>query len=377
MIIETLTLKNFRNYDELTCNFSPTINIFIGDNAQGKTNLIEAMYVLALARSHRANKDNEMIQWGKDFARIEGQVKTERSTFPLEIILSKKGKQAKLNHLEQSRLSTYIGHLNVIVFAPEDLDIVKGSPGVRRKFIDMELGQMSPVYLHYLSQYQRTLKQRNQYLKDIRYDQSQSALLYLDVLTEQLIEFGSAVLYERFQFTKSLERWAQPIHAEISQNQEDLEVTYKSTVQCREDSSREEIAEQYLKQLNEQRGRELEQGTTVIGPHRDDLKFTINGHDVHTYGSQGQQRTTALSLKLAEIDLMIELTNESPVLLLDDVLSELDSKRQSHLLQAMQGRVQTFLTTPSLSGVNQEWLKEPKIFQINKGQIVKEQEEHD
>jgi DNA replication and repair protein RecF len=373
MYLKNLALTGFRNYTKAEVSFHPSINVFLGENAQGKTNMMESIYVLAMARSHRTNNDKELIGWNQEFTKIAGQIEKKNTSFPLEIVLSKKGKKAKLNHLEQKKLSGYIGHLNVILFAPEDLSLVKGAPAVRRKFIDMEMGQMSAIYLHHLVEYQKVLKQRNQYLKQSKFNQRFDEV-YLDILTEQLAAEGSEVLFERFRFTKKLEEWARGIHKEISQEKETLHIEYASSLKTEDKEDKEQIMQEFLQQYKKNQARELDQGTTLIGPHRDDIRFYVNKKNVQTYGSQGQQRTTALSVKLAEIELMHEMTGEYPVLLLDDVLSELDDDRQTHLLKAIQDKVQTFLTTTSLDGVKKELLNEPRIFRVKNGQIEQESE---
>lgn len=373
MFLKEIQLKNYRNYENANVQFSEGINIFIGENAQGKTSLMEAIYVLAMARSHRTANDKELICWNNDFARVEGRVQKKNSTFPLELSVSKMGKKAKFNHLEQSKLSAYIGNLNVIIFAPEDLSLVKGSPSVRRKFLDMEIGQMSPIYLHHLVQYQHLLKQRNHYLKQLISKKAKD-LTFLEVLTEQLAAHGSAILSERHLFIKQLESWAQPIHAQISKQKEELEINYQCSFKITDLKNKEQIYKDMMAAFENGKKRELDQGTTLYGPHRDDLTFSVNEKSVQTFGSQGQQRTTALSLKLAEIDLMKEITGEYPLLLLDDVLSELDDERQTHLLEAIQDKVQTFLTTTSLDGVKKEILNAPKIFRIENGHVEMESE---
>lgn len=372
MWLETIELSGFRNYQETALTFSDGVNVFLGQNAQGKTNMMESIYFLALARSHRTTSDKELINWEADFTRVSGKINSKGSTFPLAISLSNKGKQAKVNHLEQKKLSQYVGHLNIILFAPEDLELVKGSPAVRRQFIDRELGQMSAVYLHHLVSYQEILKQRNQYLKEYKASQSFD-LVYLDILTEQLATEGAEVLERRLNFTEKLNEWAAPIQQDISQGKEKLDIQYKTTLSLSNDSQKSSIYRQLLDKYEESKQRELDRGTTIIGPHRDDLVFYVNDKNIQTYGSQGQQRTTALSVKLAEIELMKEMTGEYPVLLLDDVLSELDNRRQTHLLKTIEKKVQTFLTTTSLDGVDINLLNEPKIFHVSAGQIVKKE----
>ncbi|API88307.1 DNA replication/repair protein RecF [Marinilactibacillus sp. 15R] len=373
MYLKDLRLTGYRNYDKAEVEFSKNINVFLGENAQGKTNMMESIYVLAMARSHRTANDKELIGWEQEFAKVTGQIEKNQSSFPLEIVLSKKGKKAKLNRLEQKKLSGYIGHLNVILFAPEDLSLVKGAPSVRRKFLDMEMGQMSPIYLHHLVEYQKILKQRNQYLKQVRFKDKLDQT-YLEVLNEQLAAEGAEVLSERFKFTKRLEEWAQPIHRDISQEKEELRIEYASSLSVKPETDKKQLMQDLLEQFKKNQQREIDQGTTVSGPHRDDLRFYINEKNVQTFGSQGQQRTTALSVKLAEIELMFEITGEYPVLLLDDVLSELDDDRQTHLLKSIQDKVQTFLTTTSLDGVKKELLNDPRIFKVSNGKIVRESE---
>jgi len=369
MYLENIALRNFRNYEAQELSFSPSINVLIGENAQGKTNLIESIYFLAMSRSHRTARDRELIRWDSDFAKVNGKLKKKSHSVPMEIILSKRGKIAKLNHLEQKKLSNYIGQLNVILFAPEDLSLVKGSPSVRRKFIDMELGQMNKIYLYHLAQYQQILKQRNQFLKQAKYDTKYDQI-YLDVLTEQLAADGAEVLFYRFRFIEKLNEWAQKVQTDISNGKETLKIRYKTTSEITEELTVEEIFEQLKEIYKKSQKQEIEQGTTTTGPHRDDLIFYVNDKNVQTYGSQGQQRTTALSLKLAEIELMNEITGEYPILLLDDVLSELDDNRQTHLLNSIQDKVQTFITTTSLDGVQMELLNDPLIFYVDSGTAV-------
>lgn len=371
MQLEELTLHNYRNYEDTTLHFSSHINVLLGENAQGKTNMLEAIYVLALARSHRTANDKELINWQATAAQIKGRVRKNRGTVPLELDLATKGKKAKVNHLEQARLSSYVGQLNVILFAPEDLQIVKGAPQKRRKFLDMEFGQMSSKYLYNSSQYRKILKQRNRYLKDLHNHVSQDKV-YLGVLSDQLAAYGAEIIAQRLALLEQLENFAAQIHAEISRGQEQLVFQYQTAIPEANRGSVEELY-QYLRQQYERlEAKEIMQATTLLGPHRDDLAFLVNDKNVAAFGSQGQQRTTALALKLAEIDLMKQQTDEYPVLLLDDVLSELDDYRQTHLLTAIQDKVQTFLTTTSLSGVQEELLNAPKVFQIANGRVKEE-----
>ncbi|SET74891.1 DNA replication and repair protein RecF [Oceanobacillus limi] len=368
MHIEELKLKNYRNYDQLELSFDDKVNVIIGENAQGKTNLMEAIYLLAFTKSHRTPREKELIQWEKDFSKIEGRINKRNRTFPLEIVISTKGKKAKLNRIEQKRLSDYIGSLNVVMFAPEDLSLVKGSPQIRRRFIDMELGQIQPTYIYHLGQYQKILKQRNHLLKQMQYRKTEDRTM-LRVMTEQMVEHAAIILERRFSFLELLRKWATPIHRGISRDLETLEIRYSPTIEVLEDANKEKIESIYLHKFQEMEEKEMERGTTLLGPHRDDLIFYVNDKDVQTYGSQGQQRTTALSMKLAEIELIHNEVGEYPILLLDDVLSELDDYRQSHLLNTIQGKVQTFVSTTSVDGINHETLNKAELFSVMNGVV--------
>ena len=326
-----------------------------------------------MTRSHRTNNDRELIEFGKDAAQIKGTVQRELGSLKLELDIGKHGKKAKANHLEKARLSEYLGQLNVILFAPEDLALVKGAPTVRRRFIDMEFGQVSPKYLHDLTQYRDILKQRNRYLKQLQSHEAQDQL-YLEVLSEQLAAVGGAIISQRVKFLSELEGYAQELHQSITQGRENLTFEYSSAVKDVSALTEVELSEALMDLYRQNQSKEIFQGTTLYGPHRDDVRFLINHKNVQTYGSQGQQRTTALSVKLAEIDLMKNQTGEYPILLLDDVLSELDGARQTHLLKTIQDKIQTFLTTPGLSDVARNLIKEPRIFHIRDGQIIPEKQ---
>ena len=373
MELQSLRLVNYRNYTDLTLNFSDGVNVFLGENAQGKTNLLESIYVLALARSHRTSSDKDLIRWQEKEATISGRVKKSISDTPLSLHFSNKGKKARVNHLEQSKLSQYIGQLNVILFAPEDLELVKGAPSVRRRFIDMEFGQMNPLYLYNTTQYRRILKERNAYLKRLQMKQTTDTI-FLDVLTEQLVDIGSQVLLARQTFLERLEVAAQPIHAEISNKRETLTLRYQTSLDFEKETDLATIKLVFEQTLKKQQSREIMQGSTLVGPHRDDIQFIVNDNDVTVFGSQGQQRTTALAIKLAEIDLMQQETGEYPILLLDDVLSELDANRQTHLLLAIQDKVQTFITAPTLSDIARQLIHAPRVFHVKQGEIVLEEQ---
>jgi len=372
LYIKNLRLQNYRNYESLEIGFSPNINVFLGHNAQGKTNLLEAMYFLALTRSHRTSNDKDLIRWGSEFARISGVViKDNSSQLRLDLVISKSGKKAKLNNLEQRKLSSYIGNLNVVLFSPEDLSIVKGNPGIRRKFIDMEFGQISSQYLKTVSQFRQVLKQRNAYLKKLQHHQTKD-LVYLEVLSDQLAAYCAEVVKTRLDFLKKLQVHIEKIHDQITDHQEVLKVVYSSFYDSNE-KSLEDIYDIYKKAFKDNSQKEIQRGVTLFGPHRDDIKFLINDKNVQDFGSQGQQRSVALSLKLAEVELIKEQVGDYPILLLDDVLSELDQKRQTHLLSSIGRGIQTFITTTSLEDVDSSIVKNPNILNITNGKVQQEE----
>lgn len=363
MWLESLHIQHFRNYQEANISFHKGLNVFLGQNAQGKTNILESIYFLALTRSHRTKTDKDLLQFTETSLHVSGLLHRSTGKLPLDIELTDKGRITKINHLKQSRLSDYIGHMNVILFAPEDLQLVKGAPILRRKFMDVELGQIKPIYLSDLSSYNHILKQRNTYLKS----NEKVDLTYLSVLDHQLADFGSRVIQHRLDFIKKLEAFAQIKHLDISQQKENLTLSYQSTIPFTEGVN---IIDSFLTELERSRKRDIFKKNTSLGPHRDDLTFFINGMNAH-YGSQGQHRSLVLSLKLAEIELMKETTREYPILLLDDVMSELDNERQIKLLETISEKIQTFITTTSLEHLH-TLPDELKIFRVSNGHLTED-----
>ncbi|GKS14477.1 DNA replication/repair protein RecF [Paenibacillus chitinolyticus] len=369
MFVKRLLLEHYRNYPHVEISTDRNVNIFVGPNAQGKTNLLESIYVLALTKSHRTHQEKELIQWQEDHARLFGEVERKYGMSTLELSISGKGKKAKVNGLEQKKLSQYVGALNVVMFAPEDLEIVKGSPGIRRRFLDMEIGQVYPSYLYDLTQYQKVLVQRNNLLKQ-SYPPSAANSSMLDVWNEQLAAFGVKIMKKRQSFIKKLQSWAEQIHQGITNGKEMLRVEYAPSFADGHFEDESVLLDRFMIKLSQIKEQEMRRGVSLIGPHRDDLLFCINDKDVQTYGSQGQQRTTALSLKLAEIELIREEVGEYPVLLLDDVLSELDEYRQTQLIQTFQKKVQTFITTTGLESVHLDQLDHAAVFHVSSGSVI-------
>ena len=368
MFVNNISLRHYRNYETLQLDSFGDVNLIIGQNAQGKTNMVEALFVLALTKSHRTSKDKELIAFEAGNAHIAAEVERKYGALKLELSLSSQGKKAKINGLEQRKLSDFVGSLNVVMFAPEDLEIVKGTPGVRRRFLDMEIGQVAPSYLYHLQQYQKVLLQRNNLLKTLwGKDETQQAML--DIWNMQLVEHGVKIVKKRKQFIKKLQKWAESIHAGITNGLESLELQYIPSFSSAAEEDEAVLFEAFMIKLSQMKEQEIRRGMTLAGPHRDDLAFFINGREVQTYGSQGQQRTTALSLKLAEIELIHEEIGEYPVLLLDDVLSELDPYRQTQLIETFQSKVQTFITATGIESLNTDKLQGASIFHVHSGQV--------
>lgn len=363
MWLKSITLKQFRNYTDLNLSFSPHLNIFLGKNAQGKTNLLESIYFLSLTRSHRTRSDKELIQFNQKELTISGEVSKTNTTIPLELSLSDRGRMTKVNHLKQGKLSDYIGNMTVVLFAPEDLQLVKGSPSLRRKFIDIDLGQIKTIYLSDLSQYHHVLKQRNAYLKTAESIDVQ----FLSVLDEQVAHYGTRVIQQRLQFVKDLEKEAKQHHLILSNKSEELSIHYQSTIVYEETDS---IYNAFLEQLTKNHRKDQFKKTTSIGPHRDDILFYINGIEAK-FASQGQHRSLVLSIKMAEIELIKTITGDYPILLLDDVMSELDYYRQTKLLEGIKENVQTFITTTNLEHLS-HLPKDLNIFTIENGTILEQ-----
>jgi len=363
MFIKKLSLSNFRNYHRLEIDFSNHINVVIGKNAQGKTSLIEAIFALSTTKSHRTSKDLQMVRMGEEFGKIDGIVESDE-IFDLTLVLSKKGKRAKYNGIDFRLLSEYIGKLKVVFFAPEDLLMIKGSPTVRRRFLNMAIGQTDGLYLHHLSQYNQILKQRNELLKT--FVEKVENQLMLEVLTQQLIPHLIYIHEKRIWFLSALERHGSRVHQHVTESGELLGLKYVSSLKVDE-----MIEEEVFRRYEANYGVDKRMRTTGIGLHRDDFLVEVDGMNASCYASQGQQRTAVLSMKFAEIDLVHEVSGIYPLLLLDDVLSELDSSRQSKLLSVTNDQVQTFITTTSIDGIDDEIVKMADVFEVKQAEIRK------
>jgi DNA replication and repair protein RecF len=383
MYLESLNLRHFRNYSEQQVSFTAAKTIVLGDNAQGKSNLIEAVEILSALKSHRTSRDRELIQSTETSAQIIGNLdRLATGNIELSITLRANGRRTvALNGLAQRRQLDFLGKLNMVQFSSLDLDLVRGGPDCRRTWIDGLLIQLEPIYAHILQQYNQILRQRNARIKTIKAAQQDGRSIAIDDLAmwdAQLAVAGSRVIRRRDRVIQRLLPFAKHWHEAISGNVEQLEITYRPNVAIPDvaieadanASSPEAIQSAFLDQIKEKRTIELYQGTSLVGPHRDDIEFTVNETAARQYGSQGQQRTLVLALKLAELKLIEDVIGEPPILLLDDVLAELDLHRQNQLLDAIQDRFQTLITTTHLGSFDAQWLNSAQILHINSGQLT-------
>ncbi|MCM1992361.1 DNA replication/repair protein RecF [Oceanirhabdus seepicola] len=356
MYIEYLKLINYRNYEMLDLKLTKEANIFIGDNAQGKTNILESIYLASLGKSHRTKRDKELIMWNSEAAYIQIYVCKERLNKKIDMKIFKHGaKGLNINSIKVNKLSELIGALNVVMFSPEDLKIVKESPVYRRKFLDIELCKLSKAYLHNLTQYKKALGERNAALKKINNKE------LLDIYDMTLASFGIKIIKDRIEYIKNLNLYGKKMHKDITQNREVIEFRYISPLN---EITEEELYKLFVKN----RERDMFNKSTNVGPHRDDFEIIINEMDTRIYGSQGQQRTAVLTIKFASLKVIKHITGEYPVLLLDDVLSELDSNRQRYILNSIKD-VQTFITCTGISDIREHISGETKVFLVNKGHI--------
>lgn len=359
MRIKRISLMNFRNISSLDIELNHGINIFYGENAQGKTNILEAVSVCATGRSQRTRLDSDLIQFGQQESHIQMLVQKNEYDDRIDVHLKANGRKGiAVNGLPMKRLGELFGTLHAVMFSPEDLQLIKSGPSERRRFMDMELCQLSNVYYHDLQQYYKILKQRNSLLKQVARGRCGRDTFYL--WDKQLIDFGSRILVARQRFVSKIEMIASQQHHLMTGGKETLELKYLPNT----------VADDFESKLESHLERDIILGSTTIGPHKDDLLFLIEGKDAKSFGSQGQQRTVALSAKLAEIELIQQEVGTTPVLLLDDVLSELDESRQVYLLQSITG-IQTILTCTGIEDSIRKYMSKTNLYQVKNGVISK------
>ena len=357
MIIKSIELENFRNYDSLNINFDEHTTILFGDNAQGKTNILESAYMSGTTKSHKGSRDKEIIKFDKNESHIKTVISKNDRDYQIDIHLKKnKSKGIAINRVPIKKAADLFGLINIIFFSPEDLNIIKNGPAERRKFMDAELCQIDKIYLSDLTNYNKALNQRNALLKEIIYKSDLKETL--PVWDEQLITYGKKIITRRQQFINDINIIVKDIHSKITSGKENIDVSYDPNI--------EDIF--FLDELVKNKEKDMRFCQTSVGPHRDDIKITVDGIDIRKFGSQGQQRTCALSLKLSEIKLVENTINDKPILLLDDVLSELDKNRQSDLLDNLLD-TQTIITCTGLDEFVKNRFKLKTVYKVTDGSI--------
>ncbi len=362
MKIKSLKLKNYRNYETLSLNFDDAANIFYGDNAQGKTNILEAIYMTGTTKSHRGAKDREMIRFGCEESHMETIISKNGIDYQIDMHLKKNGsKGIAINKVPIRRASELFGIVNLVFFSPEDLNVIKNGPSERRRFVDMELSQIDKVYMSNLANYNKTLNQRNHLLKEMSFGKNDALESTLDVWDMQLINYGNKIRERRLEFIEDMNKIVSSIHSNLTGNRESIRLIYEI----------QGGGLSFEQSLKKNRDRDLRLKSTSSGPHRDDICFLTGELDLRKYGSQGQQRTAALSLKLSEIELVKQSIHDTPILLLDDVLSELDKNRQNYLLDNIHD-IQTLITCTGVEEFVNHRFSINKVFKVHEGQIIGE-----
>lgn len=358
MIIKSLELANYRNYESLEIKFDKGTNILYGDNAQGKTNILEAIFVTATTKSHKGSKDKEIVNFDKEDAHIRSYIEKDNVETRIDMHLRKSGsKGLAVDGQRLKRAVDLIGLCNVVFFSPEDLGIIKNGPAERRRFIDIELCQLDNIYLYNLNNYNKIINQRNKLLKDIFFNPDLKETL--NIWDMQLVSYGIKIIERRKLFVDQLNEIIYDVHKKLSGDKEELRIVYEPNVDT----------DDFEKSMKYSRERDIKAKMTTVGPHRDDFSIIVGGIDIRKFGSQGQQRTAALSLKLSEIELVKRITKDNPILLLDDVLSELDSNRQNYLLNSI-GDIQTIITCTGLEEFVNNRFEINRVFHVDNGKIT-------
>ena len=366
MQIEHLKLVNFRNYSKLEIDFNKNVNIFIGDNGKGKTNILESIYVLSLTKTNRYGVEDNLIKFDEEIAKVIGLIRSNDLLKKQEINLSKNKKKTLINNKEVRRIKDYISNFCVISFNPNDLEIVKGSPNIRRSMMNIDISQLHNVYISYLNEYNQIIKIRNEYLKKMNLD-GNSDIRYLDVVNEKMCDVGLKIYEYRYNFFKRINELLPKIFKTLT-SLDGLSIKYDSIID-NDNFDNDEIKKKYHAKLKKSFKMELMQGVTLIGPHRDDFSFDLSGLDMKNFASQGQQRMAVIALKISEIYLFKEITKEYPVLLLDDIFSEIDTKKRNKIIKFLLKDIQSIITTTDINDIDEKLLKEAKIFKVNNDEV--------
>ena len=359
MKIQNLKLVNFRNYDNLAISFSEGLNIIYGDNGTGKSNLVEAIYLLALTKSFRVNNDKYLVQKGKENALVEGKIFKNDDTSIFKVGIGTSGKKAEIDGNKISKISQYVTKIQVIIFYPSDTELINSSPSERRKVLNIEISQIFKEYLILLSNYNKILKHRNAYLKQL-YLYGNASREYLDILTKKLIEYGKKIHKYRQEFIANINSYITEIYKEIFGSGE-LKVAYISNY----NKTEKELLDIYRKIYS----REMALGKTMIGPHHDDFEFRLDGHKLKEWGSQGQMKNAILAMKIAEVRIIKDILKYYPILILDDLFSELDKKKIGNILNMLNNEVQTFITTTDIKNIPKKIINNSHIYKVTDGNV--------
>ncbi len=368
MILKKIELHNFRNYDKLSTRFYKGINIIYGDNAQGKTNLLESIYVLGLTKSHRSFIDNNLIKRDCESLHIAGMISGGILDKKLEILIDSRNKYLKIDDTSIKKVSDYISSMNIIIFYPDDLEILKGSPQLRRKYLNVELSQLYNSYYIVMNDYSKLLKIRNDYLK--KWGKGKSIdKNYFDIVTSYLIDKAILIYQMRYKYIEKINESCSTIYQDIM-DVEDFHIRYVPNMEI-EDIKDDKLKEKLLQQFEDKLEYDKRMLTTTLGPHKDDLEFLIGDKNLKLYGSQGQQRIAVLALKLAEIPIFKKYKDTTPILLLDDVFSELSDDKKNNLMKYIEKDIQTIITTTELNNLDSKLIKKSKLFKIESGKLIK------
>ncbi len=362
MFLRKIELKNFRNYENLKLEFNKNINIFIGDNAQGKTNILESIYVLAVTKSHRTSKDLYLLKENSLFTKIIGEVE-EDTKKKYEVLINKEGKRVSINDNPLKKVSNYLSNINAIMFCPDDLEIIKGSPLNRRSFFNVEISVFNNEYVRYLSDYNRLLKTRNEYLKE----NDKFNKEYFDILTDKLIDLNIKIYLERKKFIEKINKYIVDIYKNIS-GKDNIKVYYDSFI---DDDDENNLKRQLQDKFDRLINNELFNKITLLGIHKDDFSIYIDNVKINNYGSQGQHRLAILCLKLAEIEIYRKEYNKKPILLLDDIFSELDKNKKENIINYIEKDLQVFITSTDLDNIDKKIVENSDIFIVKKGNVTR------
>lgn len=371
MYLSKIEINNIRNIKKEHLKLCNTINIFIGDNAQGKTNILESIYILALTKSHRIGFETNIIKNGFKSGKISGILRYKDELKELEINFKEDKKKVFINKKEIKKIASYISNMNVIMFCPTDLDIIKGSPQIRRNLLNIQISQLYPLYVNYLNEYNKILKTRNEYLKQMSIN-GFSDTRYLDIINEKLVDRGIQIYIYRKKYLDYINNKIDGIYKNIT-NLKGLNIIYENNLDL-EKFEIDEIRNKFIHKLKSNIKREISQGMTLYGPHRDDFSFYIENENMKYYASQGQQRIAIISFKLAEVNLFQEEKGTSPILLLDDIFSELDINKRNKLIKYIPEDVQTIITTTDLKNIQKKIINRAKIFIVDQGKITEKVE---